>query len=178
MPWNHKGATINVTSHGTFETKIGDMEITATTLEEVKAQIDKLPKDKREIRLPVVGRRSKEDSWRNKDAVVVRATLTGINRTSRELQFEGIPQGYELRDVLPDNEDNYRFLGIYNKVKQVFDELSDLVLARQLKCEGYGRIDPARYDEILQTLEAKYQESAKPLPKKSELALAVEETNG
>ncbi len=164
--FEHKGYNIDVRSNGTFEAKVGDVTIIKPTLRETQEQIDKettSAASRKHVRLLVCGILSKNRGWMGKvfapeDRVWI-ATVTGVNRTTRALQLEGVPKDHELKFVLADSQANKDLLQDLLDQTRILERTQDLYKARQVVVEGYGRIEAGDYNGVLARLEESYLKS-------------------
>ena len=155
--FEYRGYKIEVTSSGWFSCACDDWKISKTTLSEAQSEIDRVLSavPKKQISLVVAGILQKRDTYNYRDAKVYSVTVTGINRTSRELQTPDIPKGFELRNVMADTPENREFLGRYIEARRTVDS----VIERTISVPGSGRIDLDQYEEALKGLEKSYQKS-------------------
>lgn len=104
--WTHKGYDIKINNNGVFRATVGDLEVMETSLEGVKAQIDKVIKSApaRVLDLEVVGILEED---RTHPMQVCHAALIGINRSSRKLRFAGLPKDRDFTAfIMPDTPEN------------------------------------------------------------------------
>ncbi len=159
----YKGVEINVDSYGIFSAQIGkdhDDEITAKTLEDLKGRIDRAnsAEAKRiKVKLPAVGLLelvNYYDRARGRDCELHAGNITGINRTTRDLQLDNLPKGYKLDEetVLADTPENRKML----QQLIVARKLMDTVAKRRLWNGGYGRIDADEYGDKLDEIVKKH----------------------
>lgn len=157
--------TIDINQHGSFSATYEDIEISASSLADARAAVDKAiaGASKRKLNLPVVGYLSKTDNLRFADEIgkVVSAVVVGVNRTSRSLQYEGIPKGHNLSSPLPDNPINRKLLEDYAVARKVENGLDakrqKFIVGENM---GYGRIDAEDYERVLKELEDSYCKKA------------------
>lgn len=139
-----------------------DLRFQAKTLDDIKAQIDKKPKAKKLLALRVIGIPEYVRGTKPKTnaPLTVKATITGINRTSRKLQLgELVSPVVDLDDVLADTPANKKLLEDFQAARELYNDLSHVVEARTIKADGYGRIDPNTYDDHLSKLQSSYDNS-------------------
>lgn len=171
--FNHRGFEIAVTDRGQFLCQKDDLEITTYTLKEMQEKIDRIitAKPKTPLALPVVGILQRPTS-RGKTVTgtpvtikppleMFATTVNGINRTSRNLQFDNLPKGAELDDVIPDTPANRELTVKYLHTKADWDEISEKRRDLELGILGYGRIDVEDYDNWVKTLTDQHKEKSK-----------------
>lgn len=164
--FEHKGYTINVTDSGYFQTRVEDVSISKTTLDEVKKAIDKESgRAKRRVSLKVCGiLRKTQSGWRSEpfpaDSRIGTAIVTGINRTTRDLQIEGVQEGYQFDHILADTPGNQALLTQLMEQERAVGATRETYKNRHLAAEGYGRIESGDYEDTLAKLEKLYRKSA------------------
>ncbi len=163
--WRHKGIKIDLTGEGQFSATVDDVTVFKCSLSDAREAIDKLVAagSKRKLNLKVIGFLKKQiQSWQQsqEEGVIAGAILTGINRTSRALQFEGIPKGYELTDVIADTPENRSHLERLAEFTRYSAVIKAAQAEKDLRASGYGRIEAGNYDEVLDELEKRYSKSS------------------
>lgn len=161
MPqFTYKGFSININHKGQFVTVMGDLEIEADSLAEAQSSIDKELKGgvKKNLSLPVVGRLV----VRGVGSTFSVGTLTGVNRTSRDLQITA-PDGkaVTLEDVMADTESNRRLTARRIAAINENDKTKVVVENRLLKVRGWGRISAADYGKLIEEMEKKHEAQTK-----------------
>lgn len=176
MSWNHKGYEINVDSGGLFSAVVDEVTVTADSLEGIKHQIENETREvlkKRSLNLKVIAVITQLRDWRHKPEKeepnkIHGFTLTGVNRTTADLQFaEKPPQGWglasrhsSLNPVLPDTPANRDTLQDYLNVCEREAKLRAWMEEHRLTSGTFGRIEAARYNEILKRIEERYRKTA------------------
>jgi hypothetical protein len=160
--FTHKKVDIRVDGAGRFLANIADAELFADTLAAIKAKIDAelSATPKRTINLPVVGVVTKPGRDVSDKQTVGRATITGVNRTTRELQLDGLPKGCEMGYMLPDTPANVAIVERWLEVLAEHGRLYGMFKDRRIKPTGYGRIDITEYDAIVDEVLANYAKAA------------------
>lgn len=164
--FQHKGFEIDIDDNGRFSATVGDMKISAKSLEEVKQGIDKevaeSTKERHKLALKIVGT---VGTYRD-DLEISRGVVTGINRTSRELQIDPTPKGKEWKSVLPDTPENEELLRKIARLRVEMDLLNSAATERAIGVERlgsryYGRIDAATYPVVVKAISEQYSKSVK-----------------
>lgn len=160
----YAGIEISVDDRGWFVAKSDELEFRADTYEKITAQIDRAQRPenkKRKVSLPVIGVLTSSDYAHAQRAgeVFGGGVLTGINRTSRELQIDGLPKGYKLDKVMAATPANETLLRQLAEAEKRFNDLRGTQQQRSIKVGGYGRVDPDEYGGLLERVEAAYAHS-------------------
>jgi DNA polymerase III delta prime subunit len=155
--WTYKGVQITVDQNGKFRARIADLEINAASRDEaerlISAEISS--KDKPKVALKVLGFLSKA-AGRHAEANPIKiasAVLIGVNRTSRDLMFEGVPKGYEFEHVVADTPGNKKHLHEYLELRLAWRRMEEDHNSRLVGAKlGFGRIDAVEYEKTLKNL--------------------------
>lgn len=181
MSWTHKGVEIDVTVAGRFAAYVGEAEVSAATLIEAKELIDKELASQAKakltkLKLPVVGilfvdgsaaayGMSKTDfeNLTKMRPYVFATSVTGINRTTRELQFNpALPKGTKLAYIIADTPQNRaRSEAVMDLVLRFRAMESELQGVRLDVGIGYGRIDLPEYESRLTKLKERHAATSK-----------------
>jgi hypothetical protein len=169
MTFTHKSIRIDVRENGYFRALVADAELTSDSLAGIKVKIDAeiAVTGKRALALPVVGVLTRLGRNVEDRKSVGRATLVGVNRTSRDLQFEGVPKECELDYALPDTPLNAATVRRWLDIDKEHSDLTLFFNEHRINPSGYGRIDMAKYEEILREVETNYAKATDRKPAKA-----------
>lgn len=163
--WTHKGLPITVNDNGEFTASMNDVTFTAISLAALRSSIDdglKHVHKKRELKLPVIGVLRKGNYSHHifrEDDKLQPATLVGLSRSDRSLQLQGLARGETLSHVIADTPANRALMQEWLDAQINANRLDHLIHARLIEKEGYGRIDPGQYENVLRKLEAQHKAS-------------------
>lgn len=174
--WEHEGVQILITLGGGFVAQIDDMELSDDTLAGIERQISKATRatvKKREVNLPVVLLVTSNSIVLGDkgSAKIVKATITGLNRTTREFTFaeadvtKALKGGYmqariTARYILPDTPANVALL---ERKIRADAEMREVVLLTDRQCvavPGHGRMQVDEYDKVLDRVVETYAKNA------------------
>jgi hypothetical protein len=132
-----------------------------------------LAKTKRKIRLPVVGITKNQFGIHTPGLIksTAKAFLVGVNRNTREMQFEGLEKGIVLNTVFPDTPRGRYLLGEYLKAQNTIRGVERWRV--QLRCP-YGRIEANHYTAVITELEESYEAAKSYLESLPEVEEGVE----
>ena len=161
--FEHMGVKIDIDQSGHFIASIGDVAINKRTLSEAQEAIQKetAAQAKRQtLELAAVGLLHVGTGWGTAANVVGRTKITGVNRTTRNLQCTDTPKGYEWRTVLPFSEANEKLLADWIASQKETERLWKMVRERSISASGSGRIEAEEYGDILKKVQASYDAAA------------------
>jgi hypothetical protein len=162
MSWRHKGIEINVTSDGIFKAHIDDLEVIADSRANCEKKIDDAVRIglRRTVSLAVVGLLEFTDHYGSKkdkrEGEIFHAILTGVNRSTRALQIDEVPKGFELARTIPDTPENVELLERWKLASAELREVNRKLGDCFLKPSGYGRIEAGDYEKVLSAIEETY----------------------
>ena len=160
--FKHRDVPIEIDQMGNFIAKVGSVEVSTPTLKACQEAIDKEvthTAKAKVLNLKVIGILKEPGRWdsKNKPAIrLQRAVLVGINRTTRDLMFEGVSKGYEMESVMADTPKAEAKLKEYLEAKAAFNAIEDHIHNFQLGKLGYGRVAAEDYEKLLAQVEEQH----------------------
>lgn len=160
--FNHRDVKITVAGNGYFEAEVKEVKVREKTLDLAKEAIDKALASyakSKTLNLKVVGILSDTVAYyehREKDSDKLhKAVLIGLNRTTGDLLFTGVPKDRAFRTIFPDTPGCEKKVQEYLELSHQMSKLRKHIEAFEIKGKS-GRQDAAKYDETLEAMELQY----------------------